>query len=126
MRGDWIGRIPIGGVLAALSFLLLPAFFVMGYYVRVLERTIGAAFDLDALKPVLLSSDYVVAILMPFVVGVALNIVGFILGITIIGLLLVPFVSFYAYITIFRMFGLAFAKSSSGASTHGTGRAVGA
>ncbi|MFC4544157.1 DUF4013 domain-containing protein [Halosolutus amylolyticus] len=219
MRGDWIGRILIGGVLTALSVLLIPAFLIMGYYVRVLERTIGgsedppefdewgelfvdglkatviafvysvvptvaylfvvfgligaggaiggdgggllagvglmtmllivplmfviyylvpaalanfasegtlgAAFDFDALKPVLLSSDYVVAILMPFVVGVALNIVGFILGITVIGLLLVPFVSFYAYISIFRMFGLAFEKSNGGASTHGAGQPVG-
>ncbi|WP_265110290.1 DUF4013 domain-containing protein [Halosolutus halophilus] len=220
MRGDWIGRILIGGVLTALSVVLLPAFFVMGYYVRVLERTIGgseappefeqwgelfldgvkatiitfvysvvptvaylfvvfgligaggavggdgggllagiglltmllivplmfviyylvpaalanfasegtigAAFDFDALKPVLLSSDYVLAILMPFVVGVALNVVGFILGITVIGLLLVPFISFYAYIAIFRMFGLAFAKSSGGASARSADRAVGA
>lgn len=219
MRGDWIGRILIGGALTAFSFLLLPVFFVMGYYVRVLERTIGgsedppefeewgvlfvdglkaavitfvysvvpavvymfvvfgligaggamggdggglvaglglmsmlvaiplmfviyylvpaalanfagqgtigAAFDFDALKPVLLSSDYVIAILMPFIVGVVLNVVGVILGITVIGLLLVPFISFYAYISIFRMFGLAFVKSNATTGTTDTDRAVG-
>ncbi len=41
VRGDWIGRIIIGGVLGFLSILLLPAFVIVGYLVRVLEQTIG-------------------------------------------------------------------------------------
>jgi len=41
IRGDWIGRIIIiGGVLGFLSVLLLPAFVIVGYLVRVLEQTI--------------------------------------------------------------------------------------
>ncbi|OYR63537.1 hypothetical protein DJ71_23175, partial [Halorubrum sp. E3] len=41
VRGDWIGRIAIGGILGLFSVLLLPAFIIVGYLVRVLEETIG-------------------------------------------------------------------------------------
>jgi tRNA 5-methylaminomethyl-2-thiouridine biosynthesis bifunctional protein len=41
VRGDWIGRIVIGGLLGLLSILVIPAFLVVGYLVRVLEETIG-------------------------------------------------------------------------------------
>ena len=40
-RGDWVGRIVIGGVLGLLSVLVLPTFAVLGYLVRVLERTVA-------------------------------------------------------------------------------------
>lgn len=45
VRGDWIGRVIIGGVLGFLSFLLIPAFALMGYLVRVLETTVAGAAD---------------------------------------------------------------------------------
>lgn len=41
VRGDWLGRIVIGGVLGLLSFLVVPTFAVFGYLVRVLERTVA-------------------------------------------------------------------------------------
>src|SRR6056297_886112 len=41
LRDDWIGRIIIGGVLGFLSVLVVPAFLIVGYLVRVLEKTIG-------------------------------------------------------------------------------------
>lgn len=205
-RGDWIGRILIGTVLGFLSFLLIPAFLVMGYLIRVLEKTvagddeppefgdwgdllvkgivatiialvyaiiptalysivvmtlvgggavlggdgggllaglgimtllayiplmflilylvpaaltnyavegsIGAAFDVGTIKPVVLSMDYLLAMLMPVVVAIALNIVATVLAITVVGLLLVPFLYFYTYVAVFRMYGLAFANTS--------------
>lgn len=40
-RGDWVGRIVIGGVLGLLSVLVIPTFAVLGYLVRVLERTVA-------------------------------------------------------------------------------------
>lgn len=40
--------------------------------------------------------------------GVLGNVVTFVLGITIIGYVLVPFVVFYGQVAIFRMFGTAF------------------
>ncbi|PAU84482.1 hypothetical protein CK500_02880 [Halorubrum salipaludis] len=203
VRGDWIGRIIIGGILGLFSVLLLPAFVIVGYLVRVLEETIAgeevppeftdwgdllmkgvigtiitiaytvvpvivygvvvavvvgtggavggdagaligvvglllalafipvlflvyyavpagltayaargemaAAFDIDLLKPTLLSTEYLVAVLMPIVVAVITWVVAGVLAATIIGLLLVPFVQFYGQVAVFRMFGAAFA-----------------
>ncbi|SER58703.1 DUF4013 domain-containing protein [Natrinema salaciae] len=204
VRGDWIGRILIGGVLSFLSVLLFPIFILMGYWVRVLEKTIagedeppefndwgdlfvkgaigtviglayaivptivysvvvfgligvgagiggdgggliaglgfmtmfaiiplmlliyyivpagltnyaregsiGAAFDINAIKPILLSTEYLAAVLFPMAVAVVLMIVNTILVFTVVGTVLVPFVGFYANVAIFRMFGSAFAK----------------
>ncbi|OYR50723.1 hypothetical protein DJ73_15640 [Halorubrum sp. Ea1] len=203
IRGDWVGRIVIGGVLGFLSVLVVPAFIIVGYLVRVLEKTIGgdevppeftdwgdllmkgligtiitiaytvipvvvyavvvgvvsgaggaiggdtgalvgvvgllltlafipvlflvyyavpaalsayaargelgAAFDADLLKPALFSTEYLVAVLMPIVVAVVVWIATAVLAVTVVGLLLVPFVQFYGQVAVFRMFGSAFA-----------------
>ena len=204
IRGDWVGRIVIGGVLGFLSVLVLPAFLIIGSLVRVLEKTIagdevppeftdwgdllirgvigtiitvaytvipvvayavvvgvvagtsgaiggdvgalvgvvgvllalafvpvlflvyyavpaalsayaargelGAAFDADLLKPALFSTEYLVAVLMPIVVAVVVWIATAVLAVTVVGLLLVPFVQFYGQVAVFRMFGTAFAS----------------
>jgi len=216
VRGDWVGRILIGGGLAFLSALLFPAILLTGYWVRVLEKTvagdesppeftewgdlfvkglagtaiglayaivptviysvvvfgligvglglggdgggliagigfmtvfasiplmliiyyivpagltnyaregsISAAFDMSAIKPVLLSTDYLLAALFPMAVAVVLMIVNSALILTVVGALLVPFVGFYANVAIFRMFGQAFAT----ATTTGTSRSTSA
>lgn len=207
VRGDWIGRMLIGSVLTFFSFFVLPVVFVMGYFVRVLETTvggqeeppafeewgdlfvkgivatviglvysvvpviaylvvvfgllgvgtgiggdgggilaglglmtmfaaiplllliyyvvpaaltnyaregeIGAAFDFQAIKPVVLSVEYLMAVLFPLFVSFAVWIVITVLAVTVVGLLLVPFVYFYANVAIFRMFGSAFVQVSS-------------
>ncbi|MDB2237363.1 DUF4013 domain-containing protein [Halorubrum ezzemoulense] len=41
VRGDWVGRMVVGGVLGLLSVLVIPTFLVFGYLVRVLERTVA-------------------------------------------------------------------------------------
>lgn len=214
VRGDWIGRIAIGGILGFLSIFVLPYFVIMGYIVDVLRETvagndeppefddwgdlfvdglkataigfvysivpiaiwgvltfvlvlgggalgegaglaslllamllfipvslliyylvpaaltnfatdgsIGAAFDFGTLKPVLLSTDYLVAVLMPLLVAVLLNVVVSVLAFTVIGGLLVPFVTFYAQVAIFHMFGLAFAKTNGRDTASGVGAA---
>lgn len=204
VRGDWIGRIVIGGVLGLLSVFVIPAFLIVGYLVRVLERTVagdevppefaewgdllvnglvgtviliaytivpviaysilvavvfgaggaiggdagalvgvvglllalgfipvlfliyyavpaaltayaargelGAAFDVGLLKPTLLSTEYLVAVLMPIVIAVITWVVAGVLAVTVVGLLLVPFVQFYGQVAVFRMFGSAFAS----------------
>jgi len=76
------------------------------------EGSIGAAFDIGAIKPVVLSMDYLMAMLIPVFVAIGVNMIAGILAITIIGLLLVPFLYFYTYVAVFRMYGLAFAKTS--------------
>ncbi|GAB7091149.1 DUF4013 domain-containing protein [Halorubrum luteum] len=206
VRGDWIGRVIIGGVLGFLSWLVIPAFLLFGYFVEVLESTVAgeetppefeewgdllvrgivatvialayvilpmiayalfvmvvigtggviggdagaligglgllgalafipvvflayyavpaaltayavrddaaAAFDIGLLKPTLLSVDYLVAVLMPLVVAFVLWIATGILAVTVIGLVLVPFVQFYGQVAVFRMFGIAFGARS--------------
>lgn len=77
-----------------------------------IEDSIGAAFDVSAIKPVLLSGDYLLAWLVPFVLAFVLNIVGFILAITVVGLVLLPFLHFYVYVAVMYMFGRAFAAAS--------------
>ncbi|MFW6320392.1 MAG: DUF4013 domain-containing protein [Halohasta sp.] len=212
-RGDWLGRTIIGGLLAFFSFLLIPAFFVTGYLIRVLKTTVsgaekppafedwgdlfikglvgtviaiiysvvpfvvfgtigfvlfgiigigggiggdgggliaglggltlvfvgllfipvvfliyymvpaaltnyaieddfGAAFDFSTIKPILLSGEYLVAVLLPLVVAVVLWIATSILAVTGIGLLLAPFLQFYGQVVVFRMFGTAFKNVS--------------
>lgn len=218
VRGDWIGRIIIGGVLGFLSVLVIPAFLIVGYLVRVLERTIGgdevppefdewgdllmkgvigtiitiaytvipvvaygviitvvagtggaiggdagaligavglllvlafipvlfliyyavpaalsayaargelgAAFDVDLLKPALFSTEYLVAVLMPIVVAVVVWIATAVLAVTVVGLLLVPFVQFYGQVAVFRMFGSAFATVNDRIDAGSVGGAV--
>jgi len=75
------------------------------------QGSIGAAFDISVLKPVLLRSEYLIAVLAPLVVAVLLWIVTAVLAVTIVGLLLVPFVQFYGQVAVFRMFGTAFATA---------------
>jgi hypothetical protein len=116
-----------GGIIAGfglLTFLLfIPVMLIVYYLVpaalanMAVEGSLGAAFDFEMISNVVLSVDYLVAVLMPIVVGVIINIISFVLGITIIGYLLVPFVAFYGQVAIFRMFGLAFAKQSSKGQT---------
>lgn len=214
VRGDWIGRVIIGGVLGFFSWLVLPAFVLFGYLVEVLESTVagdetppeftewgtlfvrgivgtaialayafvplfayaafvfvvigaggaiggdagtligglgilaalafvpvlfliyyavpaaltayavegraGAAFDPSLLKPTLFSVEYLVAVFMPLVVTFVLWVATAVLAITVVGLLLVPFLQFYGQVAIFRMFGAAFAAQSDELSTGGS------
>ena len=207
VKGEWIGRILIGGVLGFLAFLIVPAFAVLGYMLDVIRQTIdgeeeppewgdwgdlivdgvkvtvvafvysivptvvimgigfaflgigsaagdsgggivagfglllflllipimlvvyylvpaalanmasedrlGAAFDVAEIKEVVVTADYFVAVLMPIVVAIVLNLVTFFLAITIIGYVLVPFLNFYGQVAIFRMFGTAYVNTSS-------------
>ncbi len=209
-RGDWIGRILIGGVLGAFTIFLVPVFFLLGYYVRVLESTIdgvedpptfddwgdllvkglvafviatvytlvptfvfgvlfvvlagilgaggaiggdggaafaglgllgilglvalfvpvmlvvaylvpaalanyarhgsiGAGFDVGALRPILLSADYAIAVLLAIVIGMAGSMVASVAAATIVGIVLAPFIHFYANVAIHRVIGVAYA-----------------
>jgi hypothetical protein len=202
VRGDWIGRIIIGGVLGFFSFLVLPIFAIQGYLFKVMEGTIagedtppaftdwgellvrgigvtviGIAYSVlpvlaygfvafsflgvggyvggDAggllagvgvlsfflLLPVLLfvyyvipaavanyastgelasgfafseilsvvtTGEYLLAVLLPIVVGVVLVLAAFVLAITVVGVLFIPFLEFYGQVAVFRMFGSAY------------------
>ena len=111
--GDLGALVGVAGALAALG--LIPVVLVVYYAVPAAltayatRGSIGAAFDVSVLKPVLLRPEYLVAVLAPLVVAVLLWVVTVVLAVTIIGLLLVPFVQFYGQVAVFRMFGAAFA-----------------
>jgi len=113
--GDVGALVGVAGVLAALG--LIPVVLVVYYAVPAAltayatQGSIGAAFDVSVLKPVLLRSEYLIAVLAPLVVAVLLWIVTAVLAVTIVGLLLVPFVQFYGQVAVFRMFGTAFATA---------------
>ncbi|WP_229727245.1 DUF4013 domain-containing protein [Haloarcula argentinensis] len=112
-----------GGIIAGfglMTFLLLiPVLFLVYYIVpaalanMAVEGSLGAAFDFSLLKNVVLTSDYFIAVLMPIVVGIITNLISNILAVTVIGLVLVPFVTYYGQVAVFRMFGTAFASQTN-------------
>lgn len=116
-----------GGILAGFGVMtmvvMLPAIAIVYYLIPAAlgnmarEGSVAAAFDFAVIKDVALSTEYLVAVLLPVVVGIITNVITFFLAITVIGYLLVPFVSFYGQLAVFRMFGLAFRQTAGGSST---------
>lgn len=112
------GSDTVAGIFGGLGILgMLVSFvamFVLYYLVpaaltnMALEGSIGAAFDVDTVKRAVLSTEYLVAWLVPFAIAVVVNVVVFVLAMTIVGLLFVPFIQFYAQVAVFYMFGTAF------------------
>ncbi|EMA24731.1 hypothetical protein C443_06214 [Haloarcula argentinensis DSM 12282] len=112
-----------GGIIAGFGLmtilLLIPVMFLVYYIVpaalanMAVEGSLGAAFDFSLLKNVVLTSDYFIAVLMPIVVGIITNLISNILAVTVIGLVLVPFVTYYGQVAVFRMFGTAFASQTN-------------
>jgi len=79
----------------------------------------GAAFDVETLKTVALSKEWVVAWLFVFVVQLIVNVVFGVIGlIPLIGLLLLlllPFVMVYVGMVTFRLYGHGFDAAKNGA-----------
>lgn len=114
--GDGSGGIVAGfGLLGMLVLFLasLVLFYVLPAAVTNFARegNVGAAFDFDTITDVLTSSEYVVAWLLPIVIYTVAYFAIILLAITIIGLIFVPWVSFYASVVIFQMFGQAYATA---------------
>jgi hypothetical protein len=63
---------------------------------------------------------------MPIVVAMITWIITAVLSVTVIGLLLVPFVQFYGQVAVFRMFGSAFASVNDRIDTESAGNDAGA
>jgi hypothetical protein len=114
--GDSGGGIVAGfGIIGALVFFVasLVLFYVLPAALTNFARegSVAAAFEFDTIGTVLTSSEYVVAWLLPIVVYAIVYIVTIILALTFVGIFLIPFVSFYASLVIFQMFGQAYAKA---------------
>lgn len=101
----------IGILVSVLAMLLLYYLVPAALAGMAVEGDIGGAFDVDTLTDALFSVDYLVAWLIPVVLGLFLNVVTLILVLTVFGLLLVPFLNFYAQVAIFFMFGRAFGEA---------------
>lgn len=107
-----LGGIGILGILTSVVAMFIIYYLVPAALTNMaLEDSIGAAFDFGTLKQALLSVDYLVAWLIPFVLAVVVNVVVFLLSVTVIGLVVVPFIQFYVQVAVFYMFGVAFAKA---------------
>lgn len=116
-----------GGIIAGFGLLGILVFFlasVVLLYVLpaaltnfAVEDEFGAAFDFDTIGTVLTSSEYVIAWLLPIVVYLIVYVINLVLLITVIGILLIPWVSFYASVVIFQMFGQAYGKALEAEST---------
>lgn len=110
-RGILGGLGLIGILVSFLAMLLLYYLVPAALAGMAVEGDIGGAFDVDTLTDALFSVEYLVAWLIPVLLGLFLNIVTLILVFTIFGLLLVPFINFYAQVAIFYMFGRAFGEA---------------
>ena len=88
------------------------------------EGSMGAAFDFETLKPVLMSGSYIKAVLLTFVVALAIGVAFSIFAFVTLGLgyLVAPFVYFYVYLASAYMFGTAFGDVA-GIEGSGTERA---
>lgn len=117
-----LGGVGLLGVLVSLLAMVVLYYLVPAALTNMaLEGSFGAAFDAGTLKRVLLSADYLVAWLIPFVVVLVLNVVSVLLVALTFGIggLLLPFVQFYVQVSVFFMFGRAF-DSAVGVSTTGS------
>lgn len=118
-----------GGLLAGFGimslFMLIPVIFLIYYLVPAALTNYAQsgefmdAFNFSEIKPVVLSVDYLLAVLSPLFIAVVTWTITFVLAMTIIGALLIPFVQFYFQVSIFRMFGTAY-KNQKASITTGT------
>ena len=119
------GSIGLIGILVSIL-----AMFVLYYLIpaaltnMALEDSFEAAFDFGTIKQAVLSADYLIAWLIPFALAFLVNVVVFVLAITVVGLLLVPFLQFYVQVAAFYMFGAAFGKVVGSSATGGRTAAV--
>ena len=102
-------------VVALLSFLtLLAAFYLLPAAVAAYARTgrFASAFSPSTLRPVGTDRSYAVAWLVAIVVGFLAQVVGGALAFTLVGVVLVPFVTFYGNVASAYAIGAGVADTS--------------
>ncbi|WP_049981227.1 DUF4013 domain-containing protein [Halolamina rubra] len=106
-----LGGIGLLGMLVSVVAMFLLYYLIPAALTNMaLEDSFGAAFDFGTIKQVILTGDYLVAWLIPFVLAALMNVVVFLLAVTVVGLIVVPFIQFYVQVAAFYMFGVAFGK----------------
>lgn len=75
------------------------------------ENDLMAAFDFGTVREVATSRAYFVAVLYALVVGIAVAVVSVLLSITVVGIVLVLFLAFYAQVTVYYILGHGIAEA---------------
>ncbi|WP_255149418.1 DUF4013 domain-containing protein [Halorarius halobius] len=115
-----LGLVGLLGMFVAVVLLLVAAYLIPAAAANFARNDdLGAAFDLGTVTDAAFTADYLVAALLAFVVSLAVGIVSFILNLIIIGLLLVPFLSFYTQVVTYYLMGRGFAEGLGISGTTG-------
>lgn len=72
------------------------------------EGDIGAAFDFDAIRELVTTDTYLTTWLVALGIGILGAIIALALELTVVGIIAVPFVSFYANVAVFYLFARAY------------------
>lgn len=108
----------VGGLIlaGALLLLLLAAYLLPAATANFARHdNIAAAFDLGTVVDAAFSTDYLVAAVLAFVVGVGVGILSLVLAVLTFGLFLflLAFVQFYVQVVVYHLFGRGFARALS-------------
>lgn len=115
---DDIGAVAVGTgiiwllgtvVLALLIAYVLPA--ALTAYAR--ADQVGAAFDFASIKDIAFTGEYFIAVVMALVVSIVVGIITSILSVTLIGLILVPFIGFYGSMAMANIVATGVRKAST-------------
>lgn len=111
--GDPVGAIGPGAGLAGLLVFLLASLILLYIFPAAVTNfavtgRLGSAFERDRIGTVVTSSEYAIAWLLPIVIYTGVYVINLFLLVTVIGLILIPWISFYASVVTFQMFGQAY------------------
>lgn len=101
----------IGGLVYLASVIAMAAVLPVATGNFVKADSIAAGFDVDVLRAVVTNRTMLMAVLMAFAVNIIVSAVSSVLGFTIVGYLLVPFVAFVGQSGIMYIWGEGFADA---------------
>lgn len=109
------------GLVGIIGLLVAGYVFPAGVMRMMDEDSLGAAFSIGDVVGAAFDSDYFVAWLIAIGVGIVVAIVNQILAITIVGLVLLPFIAFYQQVVTFYLYGRGYGKSVGAERVSGGG-----
>lgn len=111
-----------GGILSGLGILVwllaIPVYLVVAYVTPAaltnfaVQDDLSAAFDFSLIGGVITDSDYVIAAVIAIVISGVAGFVASILYTFLIGVVISPFIYFYAYVAASRLFGKAYLNAT--------------
>lgn len=112
------------GLISVLGFLAAGYIIPAGVLRMMEEDNIGAGFSIGAVTDAAFDSDYFVAWLIAIGVGIVVGIINQILAITVVGVVLLPFIAFYQQVVTFYLYGRGYGKSVGAKRMGGGGDAT--